>query len=187
MGLIAVIIIAVVFTGLSIAIAWAATQGKLSTLENALETQSRTGRQILNATLVVIYVGFAIAIPIIFLVNNHAQARTNIAGIKLTADEREGRMLFGEHCAVCHTLAAASAVGKTGPNLDQLFGSGGESQQGKIEQILHTVQNGCLQQPTPAQAAQETCLGFGTMPADIVQGHQAQQVAEFVARVAGHS
>ena len=34
---------------------------------------------------------------------------------------REARAeLFGENCAVCHTLAAANAVGKVGPNLDQL-------------------------------------------------------------------
>jgi len=79
---------------------------------------------------------------------------------------------------VCHTLAAASAVGKTGPNLDQL--------KPPASLVLHTLKNGCLQKPVGNQA-HETCLAYGTMPADIVQGKQAQQVAEFVAKVAGHS
>jgi hypothetical protein len=32
----------------------------------------------------------------------------------------------------------------------------------------------------------QICLGYGTMPADIVEGRQAQDVAAFVAKVAGH-
>jgi len=176
--MVGVIIIAVVFTGLSVAIAWAATQGHLGGLTNALETQSRAGRRVVNSLLVFFYVGTGIALPVIFLVGNHDAASAQVAGIRLTADERTGRQLFGEHCAVCHTLAAASAVGKTGPNLDQL--------KPPVSLVLHTLQNGCLQKPLPSQA-QSTCLAYGTMPADIVQGRQAQQVAEFVARVAGHS
>jgi mono/diheme cytochrome c family protein len=176
--MVGVIIIAVVFTAISVAIAWGATQGKLDGLTSALETQSRAGRRAVNAVLVFFYVGMGIAIPIIFLVGNRDAASAQVAGIKLTSAEKQGRMLFGEHCAVCHTLAAASAVGKTGPNLDQL--------KPPASAVLHTIKYGCLQQPGPDQA-QETCLGYGTMPADVVQGRQAQQVASFVARVAGHS
>lgn len=176
--MVAVVTIAVVFTALSVAIAWAATQGRLGGLTNALETQSRTGRTILNSLLVFFYVGTGIALPVIFLVGNHDAASAQVAGIKLTADEKQGRMLFGEHCAVCHTLAAASAVGKTGPNLDQL--------KPPVSLILHTLENGCLQKPE-ANQTQSTCLGYGTMPPDIVQGKQAHDVAEFVAKVAGHT
>src|ERR1700743_527358 len=117
--MVAVVIIAVVITGLSVAIAWSATQGHLGGLTNALETQSRTGRRVVNSLLVFFFVGTGIALPIIILIGNHSSASAKVGTIKLTSDEKQGRMLFGEHCAVCHTLAAASAVGKTGPNLDQ--------------------------------------------------------------------
>jgi hypothetical protein len=50
--------------------------------------------------------------------------------------------------------------------------------------VLHTIQNGCLQNPPPGDAAQ-SCLGEGVMPAGIVQGQQAIDVAKFVAAVAG--
>ena len=127
-------------------------------------------------TLVIIYVGFGIAIPLGFLIGNHANANAQVGGLPLTAAEKQGRQSFGQHCAVCHTLAAANAVGKIGPNLDMIKPS--ESL------VLHTIQNGCLQSPPPGDAAQ-SCLGFGTMPGAIVQGQQAQDIAEFVARFAG--
>ena len=176
--MVGVVIIAVVFTGLSVAIAWAATQGRLGGLTSALETETRVGRRVVNSLLVFFYVGTGIALPVIFLVGNRDRASAQVAGIKLTADEKEGRQLFGEHCAVCHTLAAASAVGKTGPNLDQL--------KPPASLVLHTLQNGCLQKPL-ANQTHATCLAYGTMPADIVVGKQARQVAEFVGKVAGHS
>jgi mono/diheme cytochrome c family protein len=176
--MVGVVTIAVVFTGLSVAIAWGATRGRLGGLTNALETQSPIGRKVMNSVLVFFFVGFGIVAPVVFLVGNRDRASAQVGGIKLNAMEKQGRTLFGEHCAVCHTLAAASAVGKTGPNLDQL--------KPPVDLILHTIQNGCLQQPA-GNEAQQTCLGYGTMPADVVQGRDAVDVAHFVAKVAGHS
>jgi mono/diheme cytochrome c family protein len=124
----------------------------------------------------VIYVGFGVVIPALFLVGNHANANKQVGGVKLSASEKTGRELFGMHCGVCHTLATANAVGKVGPNLDTLKPS--------QSLVLHTIQNGCLQNP-PSSTAPTNCLGQGTMPADIVQGKQAQEVAKFVATVAG--
>lgn len=174
--MVGVIIIAVVFTALAVGIFWAAGRDRLSPVTNAMLTQSSAGRRVVNALLVVTYLGFGIALPAIFLVGNHDNASAKVGGIKLTAAEKTGRELFGEHCAVCHTLAAASAVGKVGPNLDQIKPS--ESL------VLHTVQYGCLQ--TPGSNSQQNCLGYGNMPADVVQGREAQEVSQFVARVAGH-
>jgi hypothetical protein len=119
---------------------------------------------------------FAIALPILMLVGNHANANAQVGGIKLTPGEKIGRELFGEHCGVCHTLAAANAVGKVGPNLDVLKPS--ESI------VLHTIVNGCL--PNGSASSGEACLSQGVMPANVVQGRQAQQVAAFVAKVAGN-
>lgn len=173
--MVGVIIIAVLFTALAGGIFWAAGNGRLTPVTNAMLTQGRGGRRLINTLLVITYIGFGIVVPAIILVGNHDNASAQVGGVKLTAAEKTGRELFGEHCAVCHTLAAAAAVGKVGPNLDQIKPS--ESL------VLHTVANGCLQ--SPGSNSQETCLGYGTMPADVVQGRDAQDVAAFVARVAG--
>jgi len=124
----------------------------------------------------VIYIGFGIAVPLAILGGNRANASEQIGGIKLTEDEKHGRVLFGAHCGVCHTLAAANANGKVGPNLDQL--------KPPASLVLRTINNGCLQKP-PSTSDPQNCLGQGTMPADIIQGKEAQQVAQFVGKVAG--
>ena len=151
-------------------------RGGPAAARDTMQTQSRGGRKALTVIFVIVYVGFGIAIPLVFLVGNNANASGQVGGIRLTAADRAGRELFGEHCAVCHTLAAANAIGKVGPNLDTI--------QPSQQLVLHTINYGCLQNPPPTQS-QETCLGQGTMPATLLQGKQAQQVADFVAKVAG--
>jgi hypothetical protein len=131
----------------------------------------RAGAWAIGLTFVV----FAIVLPVVFLVGNHNRANAQVGGIKLNAAEQNGREIFGQKCGLCHTLAAANAVGKVGPNLDVI--------QPTEELVLHTIVNGCLQDPPPA--SQEACLGYGTMPADVVQGVDATDVAKFVAKVAG--
>jgi mono/diheme cytochrome c family protein len=138
--------------------------------------QSYAARRATGVVFLIVYIGFGIAIPLGFLIGNHANASAQVGGYRLTANEKQGRQLFGQHCGVCHTLAAANAVGKVGPNLDVIKPS--ESL------VLHTVLNGCLQSPPPGNT-QQTCLGYGTMPALIVQGQGATDVAQFVAQVAG--
>lgn len=120
---------------------------------------------------------FGIALPILMLTGNHDNASAQIGGMKLTAAEKSGRELFGEHCGVCHTLAASNSVGKVGPDLDILKPS--------ETTVLHTIANGCLPNASGSNS-NETCLGDGVMPSEVVQGRQAQDVAEFVAKVAGN-
>jgi hypothetical protein len=175
--MVGVIIIAVVFTGLAVGIFWASQGHGLSKVTNAMLTQSRGGSRFINTTLVFVYVGFGLVLPAVMLIGNRDRASAQIAGIKLTSGEKVGRELFGEHCAVCHTLAAASAIGKVGPNLDTIKPS--------YQLVINTIQNGCLQDPGSSTA--QNCLGYGTMPADVVQGRDAQEVASFVSRVAGHA
>ncbi|MGH2915561.1 MAG: c-type cytochrome [Solirubrobacteraceae bacterium] len=119
---------------------------------------------------------FGIALPLLLITGNHDNASAQVGGLKLTAAEKNGREVFGAHCAVCHTLAAANAAGKVGPDLDILRPAD--------SLILHTIANGCLSN-APSGSAQN-CLGQGVMPADVVQGRDAQDVAAFVARVAGN-
>lgn len=174
--MVAVLIIVVVFTGLAGGLFWASSHGGLGGLTKIVLSETPLGRRLTNATLVLVYVGFGIALPLVMIVGNHANASAQVGGVKLTAMEKQGRELFGEHCAVCHTLVAAAAVGKVGPDLDQVEPS--------KALVLHTIANGCL--AAAASGSSEYCLGYGNMPADVVQGTQAQQVAAFVSRVAGH-
>ena len=145
----------------------------------ALETPGRRGspasRRAMVWLFVVTYIAFGAVLPALFLIGNHNSANGQVGGIRLNAAEKRGREIFGERCGLCHTLAAANAVGKVGPNLDQI--------QPTQQLVLHTIQNGCL--PNPPKGSAEACLGEGIMPADVVQGNDAVDVAKFVAKVAG--
>jgi mono/diheme cytochrome c family protein len=160
---------------LALGLFFIAIRGGLGGARAALQTQSRGGRKAVGITFVIVYVGFGIAVPVAFLSGNHAKASAQIGGIKLNAAEKRGRELFGQNCGVCHTLAGANAVGKVGPNLDSL--------KPPESLVLNTIANGCVQNPPPNSP--ETCLGQGTMPSQLVQGKDAQDVAQFVAKVAG--
>lgn len=131
-----------------------------------LQSQSRTSRRTAGIVFAVFYLAIGIAVPIAILVGNHDNADARVGGttIALTKDEAQGREVFGERCASCHTLAAAEASGKVGPNLDQL--------KPPEALVLDAVERGRQR-------------GSGTMPAEIVQGPDAVDVSAFVAAVAG--
>ena len=126
--------------------------------------------------MAVLYIGFGVAIPLLLLNGNHANANAQIGGNRLTAEERAGRSIFAFRCGFCHELAASNSVGKVGPNLDTL--------KPPYQLIMSTIQNGCLQNP-PSASSPQSCLGEGNMPAGVVGGQDARDVASFVARVAG--
>jgi mono/diheme cytochrome c family protein len=161
---------------LAVALFFVAVRGGPSAAREALHVQSHRARNAWGVTLIVVYIGFGVVLPLVFLTGNHSKANAQIGGVKLNAAQKSGRELFGQHCGICHTLQASNSVGKVGPDLDQI--------QPSESLTLHTIKYGCLQHPSSAQT-DETCLGQGTMPATILQGKQAQDVAQFVARVAG--
>jgi mono/diheme cytochrome c family protein len=142
----------------------------------AAKDPGRRGSRLSISLFVVTAVVFGVALPVLLLTGNHSNASAQIGGIKLTRAEKAGRELFGEHCGVCHTLAAANAIGKVGPNLDILKPA--------ETTILNTIANGCL--PNPPKGSSEACLGQGVMPSGVVQGREAQDVAAFVSKVAGN-
>jgi hypothetical protein len=74
-------------------------------------------------------------------------------------------------CGSCHTLADAGTAGTTGPNLDQAFGYA--CKQGFDEDTVFSVVHGQID------------LASGAMPADLVTGQDAVDVAAYVASVAG--
>jgi hypothetical protein len=139
---------------------------------------SRGGTHPTIVLFVVTAAVFGVGLPLLMLVGNHSNASAKVGGVRLTDSEKTGRELFGEHCGVCHTLAAANAVGKVGPNLDTLKPA--EST------VLNTINYGCLPNATAHIDPNQECLGQGVMPGAIVQGREAQDVAAFVAKVAGN-
>jgi cytochrome c5 len=160
---------------LGLGLFFVAIRGGLGGVRQVFQTQTSGARRFFNVSFVVLYIGFGLVLPAVLLTGNHANANAQVGGITLTNGEKTGRELFGQHCAFCHTLAAANAIGKIGPNLDTL--------QPARSLVLHTIENGCLQ--SPPSGSPQTCLGNGTMPANVLQGQQADQVASFVAKVAG--
>jgi mono/diheme cytochrome c family protein len=161
---------------LAIVLVFIAIRGGLGGARAALQTQGRGGRKFFTISFVVIYIAFGIAIPLVLLIGNHKNANAKVGSTALTRAEKRGRELFGVHCSVCHTLAAANANGKVGPNLDQL--------KPPKTLVLNTILNGCVQNPPKGSA--QACLGFGTMPQSVLQGKDAEDVAAFVAKVAGN-
>jgi mono/diheme cytochrome c family protein len=161
---------------LGLVVFFIAVRGGIGGARATLQSQTRGARKASTLIFLVLYVGFGVAIPLGFLIGNKDNASAQVGGIKLNAAEKKGRELFGQRCGVCHTLAAANAVGKVGPNLDVIKPS--------ETLVLHTITYGCLQDP-PTPTAPTNCLGQGTMPAAIISGTEAQDVAQFVAKVAG--
>jgi cbb3-type cytochrome c oxidase subunit III len=88
-----------------------------------------------------------------------------------TADSAAGQKLYVSKCGGCHTLGNAGTKGTLGPNLDEAFA--GPRKQG-FEEV--TIQNVVLDQ------IREAAL---PMPKNLVTGADAQDVAYYVAQVAG--
>ena len=94
------------------------------------------------------------------------------------ASPGEGRDLFLQECASCHTLQAAGAQGQIGPNLDHAFASLRE--EGFEESTIRNMVRAQIKHPV-----EEPPTEAPGMPADLVVGEQAEAVAAYVASVAG--
>jgi mono/diheme cytochrome c family protein len=89
-------------------------------------------------------------------------------------DKANGKALFVQKCGSCHTLAhATEAKGEVGPNLDAAFAQSRKNGEGENtfagvvrDQIAHPRVN-------------------SVMPAKLVTGQNARDVADYVASVAG--
>jgi cytochrome c550 len=84
------------------------------------------------------------------------------------ASDQQGLELFQINCGACHTLAAAGTDGIVGPDLDILLGAAPKSPDtvsGNRDRVLSAVIRGVE----------------GRMPKGILEGAQAEAVAQFVA------
>jgi cbb3-type cytochrome c oxidase subunit III len=94
-------------------------------------------------------------------------------------DVSNGQKLFTgkAQCAACHTLASAGSTGTIGPNLDDAFRA--DRQQGFKQS---TIENVVLDQ---IRLGSGPVAGTSPMPANLVRGQEAEDVAAYVASVAG--
>jgi len=107
-------------------------------------------------------------------------------------DTQSGQQLFTQSCGSCHTLSAAGTSGTIGPDLDNAFAA--DVQEGYPQSVIENV---VLDQirlgsgPGPIATYSNGKLGNfkvqTQMPADIVKGQDALDVAAYVASVAGQS
>src|SRR4051812_23958172 len=95
------------------------------------------------------------------------------AGTEKDPDLVAGKQMFVKNCGSCHVLARAGTKGTTGPNLDEAFrqplqeGFGRDAVKGiVVDQILYPNRT-------------------GVMPAKLVKGKDAEDVAAYVASATG--
>jgi mono/diheme cytochrome c family protein len=114
----------------------------------------------------VLYVGLGIAIPAIIISDGEAKEGSTgaLASTPAKGKLEEGKILFQNTCAACHSLRAVNARGVTGPSLDNI---------GQVteKRILAAIKNGGT--------------GERLMPANLLQGESAAAVAAYVTAVAG--
>ena len=94
------------------------------------------------------------------------------AGSSSTSDPVAGKQLFVKNCGSCHTLARAGTKGSVGPNLDAAFRVAREEKWG--DDSIRGVVLGQIAIPGKG----------GVMPANLVTGQDAQDVADYVSAVA---
>jgi len=163
--MLAALLFAAFFVVLAVGLVFIALRGGPSGARAALQTQSPRGRRGASMLFLLLYVGLGVAVPVVLLAGNQSHASARFGATKLTKADKHGRDVFGAICASCHTLAAADAIGKVGPNLDQLRPS--------RELIRDALAKGRQR-------------GNGTMPANLLPDVKDQQaVADFVSQVAG--
>ena len=95
-----------------------------------------------------------------------------------------GKQAFVEKCGSCHVLERAGTTGVTGPNLDESF------QQARKDGFGESTFKGMVhaQIKIPARGAQNDPLTgrpLSGMPADLVKGQTANDVAAYVASAVG--
>lgn len=136
-------------------------------------TESKAGQRAVTFGVVLMF-ALGLVVPALVLAHNGKdKASEAIGGVHLNAEQVKGRELFAHTCVVCHTLAAVKSVGRIGPNLDIRVGDDIATGAGRKALVLNAIEEG-------------RARGKGNMPAQLYQGKEAEDVASFVAAVAGH-
>ncbi|HYM54049.1 MAG TPA: c-type cytochrome [Solirubrobacteraceae bacterium] len=168
-----VIAFVLIWVLVGLAVFFLAMRGGARGARQSLHTDSRIGQRTVTVGIMVLF-AFGLAVPALVLAfNGEHKASVAVGGLHLNGEQQKGRELFARSCAVCHTLAATKAVGRIGPNLDVRVGVDIATPAGRKALVLGAIAEG-------------RARGLGQMPALLYQGREAEEVASFVAAVAGH-
>jgi len=101
---------------------------------------------------------------------------------KVPANLKAGQALFQTNCGTCHTLYAAGTNGNFGPDLDELLAPSGPPSGPAAQQTIKATETRVL---NALEHGVDTTTTPGRMPAGIINGQEADEVAKFVAHSAG--
>jgi mono/diheme cytochrome c family protein len=127
---------------------------------------SRRGRRGVTLVFVLVIAFLGVVVPAAVIATDTSRDSIPEANVKaLTKVQQRGRELFALRCKNCHTLAAAKATAQVGPNLDEL--------RPPKALVLDAINKG-------------RANGKGNMAAGLVEGSDAEAVAQFVAVAVGN-
>jgi cbb3-type cytochrome c oxidase subunit III len=109
-----------------------------------------------------------------------------VANAAQRPDTQNGQQLFTGTCGGCHTLQAAGTTGTVGPNLDNAFAA--DRKDGYADSSIENVVLDQIRLGSGEIATYTTSKKFTVqtpMPANLVKGQDAIDVAAYVASVAG--
>jgi mono/diheme cytochrome c family protein len=173
-----IIALVLVWLVLGLGVFFIAMRGGPKGARAALHTEAAVGQRMVVLGVVVL-IAFGVAVPTIVLAfNGEHKASVAVGGTRLSASEQRGRDLFARACAVCHTLAATRAVGRIGPDLDVRVGDDITAESARKAFMLRKAL-------VLSAISEGRARGLGQMPAQLYQGREAEEVAEFVAAAAG--
>lgn len=161
----AVLVFVLVWVAVGLGLFFIAMSGGPRGAARRLQTPRRRTRRapLLVFGLVMLVLGLGVPAAVIATVESRDDIpEANVSN--LSEKQQRGRELFAQRCRNCHTLKAASAVASVGPNLDDLRPA--------YPLVMDAIQNG-------------RARGNGQMAADLVQGEDAEAVAQFVAVAVG--
>jgi cytochrome c551 len=132
----------------------------------AREAYLTGGGRAFRIIMPLLYIALGLAVPAAVIAARH-ESEGAVGGLRqqsLPSQQERGKRLFSHTCASCHSLAAVNARGVTGPNLD---GIGQVTRQ----RVLNAIRIGGT--------------GQRRMPARLLEGQDARDVAAYVSSVAG--
>ena len=132
----------------------------------AREAYLTRGGRFFRFSMILLYVALGLAVPALVIADREpAEGGTSaLKDEKASDDLEEGKELFRQTCASCHTLAAANARGVTGPDLDSI----GDM---TVERVTTAIRVGGT--------------GQKRMPSGLLEGDDAEAVAKYLSEVAG--
>jgi len=131
-----------------------------------------------------------LAIAAVLVATALAAAGCGAVGIVTASDGNavQGKVLFKENCGGCHTLANAGTTGTTGPDLDAAFAAA-KGPLFRGPDTLQTIRDIVRGQIAYADSNPDTGTPSDPtigMPANILRGQQARDVAVYVAECAAN-